>query len=218
MKLFSSIIKRDFRLIFRGRGAFINYLMFFVVSAVLFPFGVGPDNDILAQIGVGVICVCALLTSLLSAPLIFDEDYEDGSLAQLFLQGYLPEFIVLSKIFSHWLTAGLPIVLVAPLLSLFFHIEHKIPYMLITLLVATPTLSMIGSVGAALTLGLKRVGGLLGVLTLPLYIPVLIFAVSAVDSDKFYESIMFLIGIFLLMVPVSIYASVFGVNAALEDN
>src|SRR5690606_36756175 len=125
---------------------------------------------------VGVIWVCALLTSMLSLPMIFSRDYEDGMLEQFLLQGHTPETIAIAKIIAHWCIACLPLIVISPLIAYMFQLgEEYIIKTLISLIIGTPILSLIGATGAALTLGAKRASGLLGLLVLPLYIPVLIF-------------------------------------------
>jgi len=209
MRTFLIIAAQDIKLAFKKGSGTANLLAFFIVSATLFPFGIGPESEILQSIGVGVIWVCALLASMLSIPKLFEEDYEDGTLAQLFLQGHLLEITVLSKIFSHWLLSCLPLIAVTPLLAAFFHIEENIWPLLLSLLIGTPTLAAISSIGASLTLGLKRGSSLIAILVLPLYIPVLIFGVAG-DTPL-------LLALLLLMLPISLLACSAAVKMALED-
>jgi heme exporter protein B len=158
-------------------------LLFFVVALALFPLGVGPAAQILERIGVGVIWVLALLAVMLSLDRLYQSDAEDGSL-DLLAQGILPlELVALAKCLAHWLTSGLPLVLVSPLLAILMQLPpNALGPVTLALLLGTPTLTLIGSIGAALMIGARRGGALLALIVLPLYIPVLIFGVSAVES------------------------------------
>ncbi|MBL6957364.1 MAG: heme exporter protein CcmB [Rhodospirillales bacterium] len=183
MSGFTQIVRRDLRLASRQGMDNVMVVVFFVIAVVLFPFGVGPEPNILARISAGVIWVAALLASMLSLERLFQADYEDGSLELLALQPMALEIVVLGKVTAHWLTTGLPLIAAAPLLAVLLNMETQGFLILIgALLVGTPTLSLIGAVGAALVLGSRRGGVLLSLLILPLYIPVLIFGVSAVDA------------------------------------
>jgi len=220
MKTAITIIKHELKLSLRKSGGTISLLMFFIIAVSLFSFGMGPDPVLLSKVSTGVIWVCALLSSMLSIPSVFDEDFEDGSLSQLLLQGYLPEVIVISKIISHWIISGLPLIVISPLLAVFLNMdEGKIIFLIITLIIGMPILSLIGSVGAALTLGLKRGGGLVGLLVLPLYIPVLIFAVATVDGadEGVVSSLLLMTGLFLFMLPVGVMACSAAVKVAVEE-
>jgi heme exporter protein B len=219
MSAFITIVRHDLKLAFKKGSGTLNLLAFFVISASLFPFGIGSESGVLMDVGAGIIWVCALLASMLAIPNIFDEDYEDGSLAGLLLQGLLPEYIVLAKIASSWLISSIPLIIISPFLATLFHIEGKITQILLTLLIGTPTLCIIGTIGSALTLGLKKAGGLIGIIVLPLYIPVLIFGVGAVEApqESFMSNILFLIGLFLLMLPVGVMAAAGAVKMALEE-
>lgn len=214
------LLKRDIKLSFRKGSGAIGLLMFFVISVSLFPFGIGSDLAILDRTGEGIIWVCALLSSMLSIPYIFEEDFEDGSLSQLLLQGFLPEKIILSKIISHLIISGLPLVIVAPILAVFLNISgEKMILLLAALATGMPVLSMIGSIGAALTIGLKRGGGLISILVLPLYIPILIFGVGLVEGgdEKFLSNISIMAGLLLFMLPVSVFACSAAVKEAVGE-
>ena len=159
-------------------------IAFFVLAVVLFPFGVGPEPQLLSRIGTGVIWVTALLAALLSLERLFQGDYEDGSLEALALAPLPLEVAVLAKCLAHWLVTGLPLLLVAPILALLLNVDPSgYPTLLAAMLLGTPSLSLIGAVGAALTLGARRGGVLLSLLVLPLYIPVLVFGVAAVEAE-----------------------------------
>jgi len=183
MNGFMQIVRRDMHLALRQGMDSLMVVAFFVIAVVLFPFGVGPEPNILARIAPGVIWVAALLASMLSLERLFQADYEDGSLELLALQPVALEITVMAKVTVHWLTTGLPVIVAAPLLAVLMNLpdEGFVP-LLIALGLGTPALSLIGAIGAALILGSRRGGILLSLLVLPLYIPVLIFGVSAVDA------------------------------------
>ncbi|HJN26264.1 MAG TPA: heme exporter protein CcmB, partial [Rhodospirillales bacterium] len=196
-------------------------VMFFVLAVILFPFGVGPEPNILARIAAGVIWVAALLASMLSLERLFQTDYEDGSLELLTLSPIALEVIVLAKITAHWLTTGLPLIVAAPLLAVLLNMNTEgFPMLIVALLLGTPSLSLIGAVGAALILGSRRGGVLLALLILPLYIPVLIFGVSAVDAvmgGLESKAQLLIMGAFLLgALPLCPWAAAAGVRQAIE--
>ncbi len=156
---------------------------FFVLAVTLFPFAVGPDPEVLARIGGGVIWVAALLATLLSLDRLFQADFDDGSLDLLALSPLTLEFTVLAKTIAHWLAASLPLILIAPVLGVLMNLPPAIfPDLILTMLVGTPALSLVGAVGAALTVGVRRGGVLLPLIVLPLYIPTLIFGVAALEA------------------------------------
>lgn len=178
-----AMIHRDLRLAMRQGMDSMMVVTFFVLAVVLFPFGVGPEPNVLARIAAGVIWVAALLASMLSLERLFQIDYEDGSLELLTLSPLPLEAAVAAKVAAHWLTTGLPLIVATPLLAMLLNLDMDgFAILLVALALGTPTLSLIGSVGAALILGSRRGGVLLSLLVLPLYIPVLIFGVSAVDA------------------------------------
>ena len=157
---------------------------FFVLTVTLFPFGVGPEAELLQRIAPGIIWVTALLAALLSLDKLFQGDYEDGSLEALALLPLPLEAQVLAKCVAHWLVTGLPLIVVAPLLGLVLDLDQAgYPALVMGMALGTPILSLIGAIGAALTLGARRGGVLLSLLVLPLYIPVLIFGVAAVEAE-----------------------------------
>jgi heme exporter protein B len=183
MSVFITLIKRDLNLAFRQGFDSLMVVAFFVIAVVLFPLGVGPEPNTLARIASGTIWVAALLSSMLSLERLFQTDYDDGSLELLALSPVALELTVLAKVTAHWLTTGLPLILTAPLLGVLMQLPNQgFMTLLIALALGTPTLSLIGAVGAALVLGSRRGGVLLSLLILPLYIPVLIFGVSAVEA------------------------------------
>jgi heme exporter protein B len=180
---FLALIGRDLRLALRGGIGSLVSVVFFVIAVALFPLGVGPALDLLERIAPGVLWVCALLAAMLSLDRMFHDDFEDGSLEQIAL-GALPlELVALAKVIAHWLSTGLPLVIAAPLLAVLINLSAEgFAVLIVSLLLGTPILSLIGSVGAALTVGLRRGGVLLSLLVLPLYVPVLIFGVGAVEG------------------------------------
>src|SRR5689334_12233686 len=182
MSAFRLLVLRDLRLALRQGGDAAMVVAFFVLTVILFPFGVGPEADLLARIAPGILWVTALLAALLSLERLFLADWEDGSLEALALMPLSLEAQVLAKCLAHWLVAGLPLIVVAPLLALLHLDAAGYPVLVLSLLLGTPTLSLIGAVGAALSLGARRGGVLLSLLVLPLYIPVLIFGVAAVEA------------------------------------
>lgn len=178
----TAILGREMRLALRQSSDTMMVIAFFVIAVVLFPFGVGPEPNMLARIGPGVIWVAALLAAMLSMERMFQADYEDGSLELLVLTPVPLELTVIAKVFSHWLTTGLPLIVVSPLLAVMMNIPTEgWGILILSLALGTPTLSLIGAVGAGLVLGARRGGVLLSLLVLPLFIPVLIFGVGSVD-------------------------------------
>jgi heme exporter protein B len=183
MTAFRRLVARDLRLAWRQGGDAAMVVAFFVLTVVLFPFGVGPEPELLQRIAPGIIWVTALLAALLSLERLFQTDYEDGSLEALALMPLPLEAQVLAKCLAHWLVTGLPLTLTAPLLALLLHLGPAgYPALMLGMVLGTPTLSLIGAIGAALTLGARRGGVLLSLLVLPLYIPVLVFGVAACEA------------------------------------
>jgi heme exporter protein B len=171
-----AVLLRDLKLAIRVGGGFGLAVMFFLIVALLVPFGVGPDMALLSAISSGILWISALLACLLSLDRIFSLDFEDGTLDHLAIAPLPLESVVLAKAMAHWLTTGLPLGLIAPLLGLMLGLPAAGYYwLLLSLLLGTPALSVIGTFGAALTLGLRRGGLLLSILVLPLYVPTLIF-------------------------------------------
>ncbi len=184
LSAFWIVLKRDLLLALRRRNEVFTVLFFFIVVISLFPMGIGSEEKILIKIASGVVWVAALLSSTLALERLFSNDYEDGTLEQMLLTPQSLSIMVFAKIFAHWLLTGLPLVLVAPLFGLFYQIPaDSISTMMLSLLLGTPVLSMIGAIGAALTLGLRGGGVLLSFLVLPLYIPVLIYGSGAISAS-----------------------------------
>jgi heme exporter protein B len=183
MTSFLALIVRDLRLARRQGGAVSTALGFYLIIVATLPLGLGPDMNLLSRIAPGVLWVALLLSALLSADRMFHEDHDDGTLEVIAL-GPLPlELVAFAKGLAHWLSVGIPLMLLAPLLALMLNMEGR-AYgpLVLTLLAGTPAVSFLSGIGAALTLGIRRGGLLLPLLILPLFIPILIFAVSAVDA------------------------------------
>ncbi len=180
---FAALIRRDFLLAYRRRAELLQPLVFLLVVITLFPLGVGPSPQLLANIAPGVIWIAALLATVLSLDSLFRSDFDDGTLEQMVLSGQSLTLIALARTVSHWLVAGLPIVLLSPLLALWMNLpDAGQPVLIKSLLIGTPVLSLIGAIGSALTVSLKRGGQLLSLLVFPLYVPLLILATSAVSA------------------------------------
>lgn len=178
-------LQRDLRLAGRRRGEVMTSLIFFVVVVSLFPLGIGPEMQLLQRIGPGVIWVAALLATLLGLPRLFAADHADGTLEQMALSPQPLVLLVAGKVMAHWLLCGLPLVLLAPLLGLQFNLDGgALQVLVLALLLGTPVLSLIGAVGAALTLGVRGGGALVALLLLPLYVPALVFGAGAVESHS----------------------------------
>ncbi|MDD2661240.1 MAG: heme exporter protein CcmB [Methylococcales bacterium] len=179
---FFAIIRRDLLLALRRRSEIANPLLFFILVITLFPLGIGAQPNLLQAIAPGIIWVSALLAAMLSLDSLFRSDFDDGSLEQILLSPHPASILVLAKIIAHWLVTGLPLLIIAPLLAIFLGMPaQSLGILLLTLLLGTPVLSLIGAIGVALTVGLRRGGMILSLLVLPLYVPVLIFASNAVE-------------------------------------
>ncbi|MFN9209902.1 MAG: heme exporter protein CcmB [Betaproteobacteria bacterium] len=178
-----AVIRRDLLLALRQRADVVNTLLFFLVVVTMVPLGVGPELNTLRTIAPGVVWVAALLAAILSLNRLFANDHADGTLEQMLLTGEPLPLIVLAKCAAHWLTTGLLIVVMALLLGVMFDLGvEPTAFLMVSLLLGTPALSLIGAVGAALTLGLRGGGVLISLLVLPLYVPVLIFGAGAVEA------------------------------------
>jgi heme exporter protein B len=185
MSALFTIIHRDLLLVMRRKSEVLTALFFFVVVTSLFPLGIGADATLLRKIAPGVLWVAALLSTLLGLHRMFAADYQDGALEQLALAPQPMVLLVAGKIIAHWLVCGLPLVLLAPLIGIQFDLDANSLYVLmLTLLLGTPVLSLLGSIGAALTLGIRGGSVLMSLLILPLYIPVLIFGAGAVYANS----------------------------------
>ncbi|QFU24863.1 heme exporter protein CcmB [Shewanella eurypsychrophilus] len=180
---FFTLLKRDLQIAIRHKGDIFNPLLFFILVVTLFPLAIGPEPKILSRVAPGIIWVAALLASMLSLERLFKADYNDGSLEQMLLSPQPLPLMVLAKVLAHWILTGVPLILVAPLLAVLLHLDdNSYGALMATLALGTPVLSLLGGIGVALTVGLHKGGVLLSLLILPLYIPVLIFATTAIDA------------------------------------
>ena len=183
MSAFASLLWRDMRLSVRVGGGALMGALFFLVVVSMIPFAIGPDLALLARIGPAILWLGALLASLLALDRLFATDYEDGSLDLLMMGGMPLELAVATKAIAHWITTGLPLVIIAPLLGLMLNVDlHALGWLALTLAAGTPALTFLGLIGAALSVALRRGGLLLAVLVLPLTVPVLIFGVAATNA------------------------------------
>jgi len=182
-RAFVAVMRRDLRLAYYNRSDVANPLLFFVIVVSLFPFGVGSDPETLRHIAPGVIWVAALLATLLGLDSLFKPDFEDGTLEQMALSPHPLPVLVLAKIIVHWLVAGIPLIAVTPLIAILLNLDPALlPKLLASLAIGTPSLSLIGAIGVALTAGMRRGGVLMTLLVLPLYVPVLIFGANLLQA------------------------------------
>jgi heme exporter protein B len=221
LRVLACVIRRDLILAFRRRSDVLTTLFFFVIVVSLFPLGVGPEPNLLRTMAPGILWVAALLASMLSLGRMFSLDYLDGTLEQMLISGEPLSLIVLGKVVAHWLVSGLPLVLMAPVLALQFDLPvHLYAPLILSLLVGTPVLSLIGSIGAALTLGLRGGGVLVSLLVLPLYIPVLIFGAGAVGAEASgigsQSHILLLGALMLLALVLAPWATSAGLRISME--
>lgn len=220
-RAFTAQLQRDLTIAFRSRSELINPLMFYVMGISMFPLGVGPGAERLSEIAPGVLWVLALLSTLLSLDALFRRDFDDGTLEQLVLN-VDPLFVgVLAKVLAHWLVIGLPLTLLSPLAALMLFLPGAaVPTLVLTLLLGTPMLSLLGAVGAALTVGLKRGGLLLTLIILPLYVPVLILGAGAVtaviDGLDPSAQLAWLAAILALMLTLTPFAAALALRVGLE--
>jgi len=185
MSVLLAMIRRDLLLVMRRKSEVLTALFFFVVVTSLFPLGIGADTALLRKIAPGVIWVAALLSTLLGLQRMFAADYADGALEQIALSPQPMVLLVAGKMIAHWMVCGLPLVILAPIIGIQFDLDTSSLYILMgTLLLGTPVLSLLGSIGAALTLGVRGGSVLMSLLVLPLYIPVLIFGAGAVYANS----------------------------------
>lgn len=181
---FLGLFRRDLRLALRQGGEVGLVLGFFVLAVLLFPFGVGPEAELLHRIAAGIIWVAALLAAVLSLDRLFAADHADGGLDMIALSPLPLELSALAKVAAHWVTTGLPLTVISPLLALFVNLDAEgIPVLMLGLLLGTPALSLLGGIAAALTLGARRPGVLVSLVVLPLYLPPLIFGSGAVEAS-----------------------------------
>jgi len=203
MRAWSILVQRDLLMAWRRSSDIFSVVMFFILAVVLFPLGVGPELDTLRKIAPGIIWVAALLAAMLSLDQLFQSDADDGSLDLLLLAPIPLETIVIAKCCAHWMVTGLPLILVAPILGILLNLPLSgLAVMILTLVISTPTISLLGSVGAALTIGARRGGVLVALLILPLLTPILIMSANAVDLALVglnYTPLIALLGAFFLI-------------------
>lgn len=211
------IFKRDLLIAFRRRSEIVHPLIFFVMVISLFPLAIGDDKVLLQKIAPAIIWVTALLATMLSLDNLFRSDFEDGSLEQMTMLKTPLSLLVTAKITAHWVITGLPLILITPLLAVLLYMpSESISMLLLTLLLGTPTLSLIGAVGIALTVGLRQGGVILSLLILPLYIPVLIFATLALQNVEQGFSAEAQLAMMLAILVLAITLSPFAIAAALK--
>jgi heme exporter protein B len=211
------IIHRELLVAYRRQADVLNPLWFFVIVITLFPLSIGPEPALLARIAAGIVWVAALLAALLSLERLFSDDYLDGSLEQVMLTTTPLPLVVIAKVLSHWLLTGLPLILISPMLAVLLGLDSQTWLAIVlTLIIGTPTLSFIGAIGVALTVGLKKGGVLLSLLILPLYIPVLIFATSAIDAASLGMSYTGQLAILGAMFMGALTFTPFAISAALR--
>ncbi len=221
MSGFAVIFARDLKLALRQSSDSLTVVGFFAIAAVLFPFGVGPEPGVLARIAGGVLWVTALLSALLSLERIYASDYEDGTLDQLTISGTPLALTALAKAAAHWATTSIPLIVIAPMLAPTLHlpVEGYLP-LLAALALGTPTLSLIGGIGAALVLGARRGGVLVSLLILPLYVPVLIFGTAAVEAGltglSVQAPLLVLAGLFVLALTLAPWATAVALRQAVQ--
>ncbi|GAC25063.1 MAG: heme exporter protein CcmB [Alteromonadaceae bacterium] len=214
-----AIFARDLALAYRQRSELMQPMMFFILVISLFPLGIGPNPATLQKVGPGVIWVAAILSSLLGMERLFKDDYNDGSLEQIMLSATPLPFVALVKVFTHWLTSIVPLLLLSPLLALFLNLTEPMYWALLsTLLLGTPLLSLVGAIAVGLTLGLNRGGVLLALLLLPVFIPLLIFATAAVEAASLqlpYTAQLAIIGaMFLISLALAPFAIAYALRVS----
>ena len=203
MQVFWAVFKRDWVLAFRQNAEFLQPVLFCLLVVTMFPLGIGPSPQTLQKVGPGIIWVAAVLASLLALEKLFKQDFLDGSLEQLVLTPKSLPLLALAKVLVHWVVSSLPLLLLSPLLALFLNLTWNMYWaLLFTLVLGTPLMSLVGAIAVALTSGLNKGGTLLGLLLLPVYIPLLIFATSAVESASLnlpYSAQLAIIGAMLML-------------------
>jgi len=221
MRAFLGLIRQDLRLAMRQGGDIGLVLGFFVLAVILFPFGIGPEPELLRRVAAGIIWVAALLAAVLSLDRLFAADYGDGGLDLIALSPLSLELAVLAKGAAHWLTTGLPLVIISPLLALCVDLDSAaLPSLVLGLLLGTPAMSLVGAIAAALSLGARRPGVLITLLVLPLYLPPLIFGTGAVEASLSAEGgrayLLLLAALSLAAVPLAPLAAAAALRQALD--
>ncbi|UAA38136.1 heme exporter protein CcmB [Paraneptunicella aestuarii] len=217
MQVFWAMFKRDWVLAFRQNAEFLQPVLFCLLVVTMFPLGIGPSPQTLQKVGPGIIWVAALLASLLALEKLFKQDFLDGSLEQLILTPYPLPLLALAKITVHWVVSALPLLLLSPILALFLNLTWDMYWaLLFTLLLGTPLMSLIGAIAVALTAGLNKGGTLLGLLLLPVYIPLLIFATATVESASLNLPYLAQLAIIAAMLLLALALAPFAVAHAIK--
>lgn len=215
--MISFFIKYNIKGLSRNINQIVSPLLFFIIVMVFFPLSLGQNTHLLSVISVPIYWIVAMLSSLLSLDRIFKDDYDDGTLEQLYISTHSFYFIILSKILIHWVVSFLPIIIISPLMSIFLSMEYdKLIIMVIALLLGTPILSIIGSIGSALTLSLNKNGLLISIITLPLYIPVLIWGSGISNLYQNNQPVDGAFAILVLLLFISVIFVPFAISAALK--
>jgi heme exporter protein B len=218
---FLGLIRQDLRLGIRQGGDIGLVLGFFVLAVILFPFGIGPEPELLRRVAAGIVWVAALLAAVLSLDRLFAADYADGGLDLIALSAMPLELAVLAKAAAHWLTTGLPLVIVSPLLAILVDLDPAaLPTLVLGLLLGTPAMSLVGAIAAALSLGARRPGVLTTLVVLPLYLPPLIFGTGAVEASLAAEGarahLLLLAALTVAAVPLAPFAAAAALRQALD--
>lgn len=207
MSFLTATVQREFLLALRNRQDIINPLAFFMLVSALFPLAVSPEASELSRIAPGILWVAALLATMLSMDSLFKHDFDDGTLEQILVSPQSLTWLALAKVFAHWVLSGFLLALLSPLLALMLFLPaHAMPALFFSLLLGTPTLSLIGAVGAGLTVGLRKGGVLISLLVLPLYIPVLIFGTGAVHAGVLNLPVS---GYYALLAAILVFSTMF---------
>ena len=219
MSLYHGIFKRDMHIAFKQKAELIQPLMFLTMVVTLFPLGVSPSPDTLQRIGPGVIWIAAILSSLMAMERLFRDDFQDGSMEQYILSGMALPAISAIKVAAHWLVSFVPLLLLSPLLAMFLNLTFDMYVaLLLTLLLGTPLLSLIGAIAVGLTAGLQKGGVLLALLLIPVFIPLLIFATSAVDSAAlrlpYHAQLAIIAAMFLLAAALAPFAIAYSLKVS----
>lgn len=214
---FYQVVAKELKGAFRKQSDILNPVWFFVIVVTLFPLAIGTDPVLLKRIAPGIIWVAALLAALLSFERLFKDDFIDGTLEQLMLTPYPLVWLVSAKVFAHWLLTGLPVLLISPLLAIFLALDLTTYWALfLTLLIGTPILSLLGAIGVALTVGLRKGGILLSLIILPLSIPILIFSTMAIDAASYGQSYVGSLALLGAMLITSVTLAPFAIVASLR--
>lgn len=219
MSLYQGIFKRDMHIAFKQKAELVQPLMFLLMVVTLFPLGVSPSPDTLQRIGPGVIWIAAILSSLMAMERLFRDDFQDGSLEQYVLSGMPLPAVSAVKVAAHWLVSFVPLLLLSPLLAMFLNLTVDMYIALVlTLLLGTPLLSLIGAIAVGLTVGLQKGGVLLALLLIPVFIPLLIFATSAVDSAAlqlpYYAQLAIIAAMLLLAAALAPFAIAYSLKVS----